>query len=164
MNELYNDISSSDDSDEDSTANSERTATPASVCVSKSEAVKKLASAAAAAAESKDLANPFKSQASSQASEALKELYEDGSDDSDKDELEFSAKAQEETNPTNQPQLRRRDMVAAKLGGWMSKAKGKYSEQRSNPDSRVNSVGRTVKASMIGAMLGPENKTKGEKV
>lgn len=55
-------------------------------------------------------------------------------------------------------------MVAAKLGGWMSKAKGKYSEQRSNPDSRVNSVGRTVKASMIGAMLGPENKTKGEKV
>ena len=106
MNELYNDISSSDDEDEeDSTTNSEQTTggTPASSITTSSSnnssttsssqagaaaASKKAQSAAGAGGTSSatenadDLANPFKRQVSKQASEALKELYGDDSDDS----------------------------------------------------------------------------------
>ena len=90
MNELYNEISSSDDEDEDnSTANSDaKTATslPAAAGSSgnnASSSPQKPASSvekqdgADGAAGGGELANPFKRQVSAQASEALKELYGD---------------------------------------------------------------------------------------
>ena len=92
MNELYNEISSSDDEDEDnSTANSDKMATSAAASSnpaekSQSAAAQNSSSAAeisdGSAGAGGDLANPFKRQVSAQASEALKELYGDDSEDS----------------------------------------------------------------------------------
>ena len=95
MNELYNDISSSDDEDEDSsTTNSDKTATSAAAA---STTASKPQSATAqnttnvdgdgSAGAAGELANPFKRQVSAAASEALKELYGDDSEDSGEDDL-----------------------------------------------------------------------------
>ena len=81
MNELYNDISSSDDEDEDSsTTNSDKMASAAaSNSSSKPQSATAQNSTNAdgdgSAGAAGDLANPFKRQVSAAASEALKELY-----------------------------------------------------------------------------------------
>ena len=95
MNELYNEISSSDDEDEDnSTANSDaKTATSVVPAASgKSSNSTGSPQKPAASVEKQDggvdgagggeLANPFKRQVSAQASEALRELYGDDSEES----------------------------------------------------------------------------------
>ena len=93
MNELYNDISSSDDEDEDSsTTNSDKMA---SVAASNSSSKPQSATAQSttnadgdgSAGAAGDLANPFKRQVSAAASEALKELYGEDSEDSGDDDL-----------------------------------------------------------------------------
>ena len=172
MNELYNEISSSDDEDEDnSTANSDaKTATSQVPAASASgnntsSSPQKPATSVEkqdggdGAAGGGELANPFKRQVSAQASEALRELYGDDSEESggekEEDLLGFSGdeeeQQQQESGENQQKPLRRRDMVAAKLGSWMSKAKDKYVD---NPESRVNHVKNSVKGNLIKVMLG----------
>ena len=60
--------------------------------------------------------------------------------------------------------MSRRDSIAAKLGSWMSKAKGRASEHLENPDSKTNQVKRGVKGHLIKAILGSESATDDEKV
>ena len=50
--------------------------------------------------------------------------------------------------------MSRRDSIAAKLGSWMSKAKGRYNEHLENPDSKMNQVRQGVKGSLIKVVLG----------
>jgi len=53
--------------------------------------------------------------------------------------------------------------MAAKFGSWMSKAKDKCNEHLENPESKVNSLRRNVKGSLIKVVLGAENRTDDEK-
>ena len=80
------------------------------------------------------MANPFKRQVSAAASEALKELY--GED--------YEEPIGFEEAKTSEQQVKLAEKLSAKLSSWFGRAKGIYTEELENPDSKVSQVMRKV--------------------